>query len=77
MTSNRATARRGFGTVVMKEMAERRLDGAVNLDYTPLWRDLALDLPGSECAGASAPGSSLIRYTVRRAALSPRPGSGR
>jgi two-component sensor histidine kinase len=33
--------RRGFGTVVIKEMAERSLDGEVNLDYAPsglTWR---------------------------------------
>ncbi len=33
--------RRGFGTVVMKEMAERSLDGKVDLDYAPsgvTWR---------------------------------------
>jgi PAS domain S-box-containing protein len=33
--------RRGFGTVVMKEMAERSLDGRVELDYAPTgvtWR---------------------------------------
>jgi two-component sensor histidine kinase len=27
--------RRGFGTVVMKEMPERSLDGRVELDYAP------------------------------------------
>jgi hypothetical protein len=25
----------GFGTVVMQQMAKRRVDGAVNLDYVP------------------------------------------
>jgi PAS domain S-box-containing protein len=33
--------RRGFGTIVMKEMAERSLDGKVDLDYAPsgvTWR---------------------------------------
>jgi PAS domain S-box-containing protein len=33
--------RRGFGTVVMKEMAERSVDGAVDIDYAPssvTWR---------------------------------------
>jgi two-component sensor histidine kinase len=33
--------RRGFGTAVMKEMAERSLDGRVELDYAPsgvTWR---------------------------------------
>jgi two-component sensor histidine kinase len=33
--------RRGFGTIVMKAMAERSLDGAVQLDYAPsglIWR---------------------------------------
>ena len=33
--------RRGFGTIVMKAMAERSLDGAVQLDYDPsgvIWR---------------------------------------
>jgi PAS domain S-box-containing protein len=36
-----APARRGFGTMVMKEMAERSLDGKVDLDYAPsgmTWR---------------------------------------
>jgi two-component sensor histidine kinase len=27
--------RRGFGTVVMKEMAERSVDGRVDLEYAP------------------------------------------
>jgi two-component sensor histidine kinase len=33
--------RRGFGTVVMQEMAERSVDGKVDLDYAPsgvTWR---------------------------------------
>jgi two-component sensor histidine kinase len=33
--------RRGFGTIVMKTMAERSVDGAVDLDYAPsglTWR---------------------------------------
>jgi two-component sensor histidine kinase len=33
--------RRGFGTIVMKAMAERSVDGAVQLDYAPsglIWR---------------------------------------
>jgi two-component sensor histidine kinase len=46
--------RRGFGTVVMQEMAERSVDGKVDLDYAPLRGDLALDLPGSKRAGAPA-----------------------
>jgi len=32
---------RGFGTIVMKEMAERSVDGKVDLDYAPsgvIWR---------------------------------------
>jgi PAS domain S-box-containing protein len=36
-----APERRGFGTIVMKSMAERSLDGAVQLDYAPsglIWR---------------------------------------
>jgi PAS domain S-box-containing protein len=36
-----APQRRGFGTVVMEEMAERSLDGRVDLDYAPsglTWR---------------------------------------
>src|SRR6266436_3392872 len=36
-----APERRGFGTIVMKSMAERSLDGAVQLDYAPsglTWR---------------------------------------
>jgi PAS domain S-box-containing protein len=36
-----APERRGFGTIVMKSMAERSLDGAVQLDYVPsglIWR---------------------------------------
>ena len=33
--------RRGFGTVVMQEIAERSVDGKVDLDYSPsgvTWR---------------------------------------
>ena len=36
-----APERRGFGTIVMKAMAERNLDGTVQLDYAPsglMWR---------------------------------------
>jgi len=36
-----APERRGFGTVVIEAMAERSLDGAVDLDYAPsgvTWR---------------------------------------
>jgi two-component sensor histidine kinase len=36
-----APKRRGFGTVVMEAMAERSVDGKVNLDYAPsgvIWR---------------------------------------
>jgi two-component sensor histidine kinase len=36
-----APKRRGFGTIVMETMAERSVDGAVELDYAPLglsWR---------------------------------------
>jgi PAS domain S-box-containing protein len=36
-----APERRGFGTIVLKSMAERSLDGAVQLDYAPsglIWR---------------------------------------
>jgi hypothetical protein len=29
------TQRRGFGTIVMEEMAKRRVNGAVNLDHAP------------------------------------------
>jgi hypothetical protein len=44
--------RRGFGSIVMEAMAERSLDGAVDLDYAPLRCDLALDLPNRKRAGA-------------------------
>ena len=30
-----ASPRRGFGTVVMQEMAERSVGGEVDLEYTP------------------------------------------
>jgi two-component sensor histidine kinase len=30
-----APKRRGFGTIVMKAMAERSMDGAVDLDHAP------------------------------------------
>jgi two-component sensor histidine kinase len=36
-----APEQRGFGTIIMKSMAERSLDGAVQLDYAPsglIWR---------------------------------------
>jgi hypothetical protein len=36
-----APQRRGFGTIVMETMAERSVDGKVNLDYAPsglTWR---------------------------------------
>jgi two-component sensor histidine kinase len=36
-----APKHRGFGTVVMKEMAERSMDGKVDLEYAPsgvIWR---------------------------------------
>jgi two-component sensor histidine kinase len=36
-----APQRRGFGTVVMREMAERGVDGKVDLEYAPsgvAWR---------------------------------------
>jgi two-component sensor histidine kinase len=36
-----APERRGFGTIVMKAMAERSLDGTVELEYAPsgvTWR---------------------------------------
>jgi PAS domain S-box-containing protein len=49
--------RRGFGTVVMKAMAERSVDGTVGLDYAPsglTWRLTA----SSERAGARGRGES-------------------
>jgi len=36
--------RRGFGAIVMETMAERSVDGKVDLDYAPSGLDLALDL---------------------------------
>jgi PAS domain S-box-containing protein len=47
-----APERRGFGTIVMKAMAERSLDGTVDLDYTPsglMWR---LACPAANALGA-------------------------
>jgi two-component sensor histidine kinase len=46
----------GFGTVVMKEMAERSVNGAVDLDYAPsgvTWR-LA-------CPAANAPEAGIVK----------------
>ena len=45
-----APKRRGFGTIVMEAMTERSVGGAVQLNYAPLERDLAPDLPGNERA---------------------------
>jgi two-component sensor histidine kinase len=45
-----APLKRGFGTIVMKTMAERNVDGTVGLDYAPsglMWR---LTSPGNERA---------------------------
>jgi PAS domain S-box-containing protein len=47
-----APERRGFGTIVMKAMAERSLDGTVDLDYAPsgvMWR---LTCPAANALGA-------------------------
>jgi PAS domain S-box-containing protein len=47
-----APTRRGFGTIVMETMAERSLDGAVDLDYAPLGLTWRLTCPA---AGALEP----------------------
>jgi two-component sensor histidine kinase len=39
--------RRGFGTVVMETMAERSVDGAVELDYAPSGLSWRLTCPAA------------------------------
>jgi hypothetical protein len=42
---------RGFGTVVLKTLAERSVGGAAGLDYTASGTPWRLNLPCGECAG--------------------------
>jgi len=44
--------RRGFGTIVMEQMTERKRPMAGSTLSSALWRDLALDLPNCERAGS-------------------------
>jgi PAS domain S-box-containing protein len=45
--------RRGFGTVVMKEMAERRVNGAVDLEYAPSGVTWRLTCPAADAVEAA------------------------
>jgi PAS domain S-box-containing protein len=50
-----APKRRGFGTMMMKEMAERSLDCKVDLDYAPSGAAWRLTCPAANALGAQAP----------------------
>jgi PAS domain S-box-containing protein len=49
-----APERRGFGTIVMKEMAERSLDGRVELDYAPSGVTWSLTCPAAKALEPTA-----------------------
>jgi two-component sensor histidine kinase len=46
--------RRGFGTVVMKEMAERGVNGSVELDYAPSGVTWRLTCPAADALEPTA-----------------------
>jgi PAS domain S-box-containing protein len=82
--------RRGFGTIVMEMMAERSVDGTVNLDYAPsglTWRltcPAANALEPREREQNSAEGENRTDRAIHRSALkedqnpfTPRAGSSR
>ena len=48
----------GFGSVVMKEMAERSLDGKVDLDYAPSGLRWRLTCPAANALEAREPVAS-------------------
>jgi PAS domain S-box-containing protein len=48
-----APTRRGFGTVVMKEMTERSLDGKIDLEYAPSGVTWRLTCPAANALGSN------------------------
>jgi two-component sensor histidine kinase len=70
-----APKRRGFGTIVMETMAQRSVDGAVDLDYAPsglTWRltcSAANALEPREREQNSGEGENRTDGTIRRSAL--------
>jgi hypothetical protein len=70
-----APKRRGFGTIVMEMMAERSVDGKVDLDYAPsglVWRltcSAANALEPREREQNSGEGENPTDGAIRRSAL--------
>jgi hypothetical protein len=70
-----APKRRGFGTIVMETMAERSVDGKVDLDYAPsglVWRltcSAANALEPGEREQNSGEGETRTGGAIRRSAV--------
>jgi hypothetical protein len=55
--------RRGFGTIVMKPMAERSLKWRGPIGVCPIWPDLSLDLPGGNALRQDGDDEQILRLS--------------